>query len=66
MGIMRNIIKWCDDKMEQAYEETDDRRAYGKAVMSGFVEGFCDAAVVMYPVVLIACYVYQAKAAKDK
>lgn len=64
MGIMRRIIDWCDDKMDDAYEEVDDRKAGGKAFASGFVEGFCDAAVIMYVPVLIACYYWQAKAAK--
>lgn len=61
MGIMRNIINWCDNKLEEALEETDGRKAYNKAFMSGAVEGACDAAVIMYVPVLIACYVYKAK-----
>jgi hypothetical protein len=65
MGIMRNIIEWCDNKMNQAYEEDDERRAYGKAFLSGAVEGACDAAVLMYVPVLIACYVYKAKLEKQ-
>lgn len=61
MGIMRKIIDWCDDSLEQA--TTEDKP--GKAIASGFVEGFCDAAIVMYIPVVIACYIYQAKL-KDK
>ena len=61
MGVMRSIIEWCDNKLDQAFEETDERKAYGKATMSGFVEGACDAAVILYVPVLIACYVYKAK-----
>ena len=65
MGIMRNIIEWCDKKMEDAYAETDYRKAGGKAFASGFVEGFCDAAIIMYVPVFIACHVWQAKATKQ-
>lgn len=61
MGIMRNIINWCDNKLEEALEETDERKSYNKAFMSGAVEGACDAAIIMYVPVLIACYVYKAK-----
>lgn len=64
MGVMRAIIEWCDNKLGEAIEETDERKAYGKAAASGAVEGFCDAAIIMYVPVLIACYVYQAKLAK--
>lgn len=64
MGVMRNIIEWCDKKMDDAYEETDERKAYGKAFASGIVEGACDAAVIMYVPVLIACYFWQNKATK--
>ena len=64
MGIMRGIIEWCDNKMEEAFEEDNERKAYGKAAASGAVEGFCDAAIIMYVPVLIACWVYQAKLAK--
>lgn len=62
MGIMRNIIEWCDKKVDEAYEEHDDRKAAGKAFAGGFVEGFCDAAIIMYIPVLIACHVWQKKA----
>lgn len=64
MGIMRGIIEWCDNKMDEAFEEDNERKAYGKAAASGAVEGFCDAAIIMYVPVLIACWVYQAKLAK--
>lgn len=64
MNVMRGVIDWIDNKMEEAYEEEDERKAYGKAALSGAVEGFCDAAIIMYIPVVIACYVYQAKLAK--
>lgn len=64
MGVMRNIIEWCDKKMDDAYDETNERKAGAKAFASGFVEGACDAAVILYVPVLIACYVWQAKALK--
>lgn len=64
MGVMRSIVEWCDKKMEAACTETDERKAYNKAFASGFVEGACDAAVVLYVPLLIACYVWKAKATK--
>lgn len=63
MGIMRSIVDWCDNKMNEALEEENERKAYGKAVASGVVEGFCDAAILCYIPVVIACYVYQNKLA---
>lgn len=54
--IMRGIIDWCDNKMHESIEEDNDR----KAALSGFVEGFCDGAIIMYVPVLISCFVYQA------
>ena len=62
--VMRGIIEWCDKKMEEAFDEENERKAFGKAAASGAVEGFCDAAILMYVPVVIACWVYQAKLAK--
>ena len=64
MGVVRGLINWCDNKFNEALHEEDDRKAAGKASASGFVEGFMDAAVVMYIPVLIACIVYKNKAEK--
>ena len=64
MGVTRKLINWCDTKFDEALYEEDDRKAGGKAFASGFVEGFMDAAVVMYIPVVIACYIWQAKATK--
>lgn len=61
MGVMRSIVNWCDNKFNEAIEETDERVAYRKAFVSGALEGACDAAVIMYVPVLIACYIYKAK-----
>ena len=64
MGIARSLINWCDTKFNEALHEEDDRKAARKAVASGAVEGFMDAAVLMYIPVVIACYVWQSKANK--
>jgi hypothetical protein len=61
---MRDIVKWCDKKMEEAFDEKDERKAYEKAIASGAVEGFCNAAIIMYVPVLVACYVWKHKASK--
>lgn len=63
MGVMRYIVNWCDNKMDAAYEEIDDRKAGNKAFASGFVEGFCDVALIMYVPMMIACHYWQKKAA---
>lgn len=62
--IMRSIIDWCDNKMNEAFEEEDDRKGLSKAAISGAVEGFCDGALLMYVPLVIACFVYQATLAK--
>lgn len=59
--IMRTVIDWCDKKMDEAFEEVDDRKGLNKAALSGAVEGFCDGALLMYVPLVIACFVYQAK-----
>ena len=59
MGIMRRVIDWCDDKMHDAYMEDNDRKACGKAFVSGAVEGFCDAAIIMYVPLVIGCFIYK-------
>lgn len=64
MGVARSLINWCDTKFNEALHEEDDRKAGKKAFASGAVEGFMDAAIVMYVPVLIACYVWQYKANK--
>lgn len=64
MGVTRQLIKWCDNTFEDSLHENDERKSMRKATASGFVEGLVDGAVVMYIPVLIACYVYKAKAEK--
>lgn len=60
-GLTRTLIDWCDTKFEEALHEEDDRKAYRKSFVSGAVEGFMDAAILMYVPVVIGCYVYKAK-----
>ena len=57
--IMRSVIEWCDNKMDEAFVEEDDRKGMQKAALSGVVEGFCDGALLMYVPLVIACFVYQ-------
>ena len=63
--IMRSIIGWCDKKFEESLEEVDERKSTRKTVLSGFVEGLGDGAIIMYVPLVIACFIYQAKL-KDK
>lgn len=64
MGITRQLLKWCDKTFEDAMDEQDERKSMHKACVSGFVEGLVDGAIVMYPIVLGACWVYKNKATK--
>lgn len=64
MGVTRKLLNWCDKTFEDAINEKDFREAGRKSFASGFVEGFMDAAIVMYIPVTIACYIWQAKANK--
>lgn len=59
-GVTRKLIDWCDTKFDEAVKEDCGRKAF----MSGAVEGFMDAAIVMYVPVTIACYIWQTKATK--
>lgn len=63
-GLTRTLIDWCDTKFEETLHEEDDRKATRKAILSGAVEGFMDAAILMYVPVVISCYVYKAKLKK--
>lgn len=54
MGIMRKIINWCDNTMDAGCSENKPHKVFA----SGFVEGFCDAAVVLYiPLVVGVCLI---------
>ena len=64
MGVTRNLIDWCDKKFDEALHEEDERKSSAKAFASGAVEGFMDAAILLYVPVLIACYIWQGKANK--
>ena len=45
--IMRTAIKWCDKKMDEAYNEEEMPKACTKAFVSGAVEGLLDGAIVV-------------------
>lgn len=61
MNVTRKLINWCDTKFKDALHEEDTHKADAKAFASGAVEGFMDAAIVMYIPVLIACFYYKNK-----
>lgn len=62
--IARSIIDWCDDKLNEAFHEEDERKGMQKAFVSGAVEGLIDAAIMMYVPLTVACFIYQAKLKK--
>ena len=57
MRVARTLVKWCDNKYNEALVEPNKRKSGVKAFTSGAVEGFMDAAIVMYIPVLIMAYV---------
>ena len=62
-----SLVKKILDRNEEKFNEIDvvnDKHPYVKAFMSGAIEGYIDAAVFMYPIVLIASYYWQHKATK--
>lgn len=61
MGITRAMLARCDELFVESLREPDERKSMRKASASGFVEGLIDGAVVMYPIVLVACCVYKHK-----
>lgn len=64
MGITRRLIKWCDDKFEDAIHEENDVKGMAQAGVSGAVEGFMDAAITMYIPLFIMCCICACKSAK--
>lgn len=61
MGITRAILAKCDKLFVESLGEPDEHKSTRKAAVSGFVEGVIDGAVIMYPILMIACFVYKNK-----
>lgn len=60
MGVTRKVINWCDKKYAEAVREDSGRKAFA----SGVVEGFIDAAIVLYIPVCIVNYILQKETLK--
>ena len=45
--MVREILKWCDDKFEEALVEEDETKGLAKAAQSGAVEGFIDGLAIV-------------------
>lgn len=60
MGVTRRLIDWCDKKYNEAIREDDGRKAFA----SGAVEGFMDAAIVLYVPIAICCALWRHEAMK--
>ena len=52
MLIVRHILNKSDNLMKEAYE-SDNIKGYGKAALSGFIDGFVDGAFVIGTVCII-------------
>ena len=57
MRVAKTLVNWCDKTYEEAVNEPNPRKSGVKAFASGAVEGFIDAAIVMYIPVVIMAYV---------
>lgn len=44
--MVREILHWCDNKMDESLQKDDDKIYYAKAFMTGALEGFIDGIVV--------------------
>ena len=62
MGITRKILNWTDKNVEEAIVNNED--VTKKAMVSGFVEGLVDGAVIFYPIMVGACYYWKKQALK--
>lgn len=62
-GLASRILDWSNDKFDEI-DVSKDKHPYLKAFGCGAIEGFIDAAVVMYIPVLIAAYYWKHKATK--
>lgn len=45
--MIREIHEWIDAKMEEVYEEENDKKAYAKAAGLGWIEGTLDGLAVI-------------------
>lgn len=55
---MRSIIGWCDKKEKEAYDDPSTSKGCMKICASGLVESICDTALILAPVLLISCFMY--------
>lgn len=59
--LTRLLLEKCDELFAKSLVEPDERKSMLKAGASGFIEGVIDGAVIMFPVLLAACIVYNNK-----
>jgi hypothetical protein len=45
--MIREIHEWIDEKMDEVYEEENDKKAYAKAAGLGMVEGGLDGLAII-------------------
>lgn len=60
MDVTRRLINWCDKKYDEAVREDNGCKAFA----SGAVEGFMNAAIVLYIPLLICCALWRHEAMK--
>lgn len=60
MEVTKRLIKWCDKKYTEAIDDNNGRKAF----VSGAVEGFMDAAIVLYIPMTILCAIWRHEANK--
>ena len=62
MGITRKILNWTDKNVEEAIANNED--VTKKAMVSAFVEGLVDGAVIIYPLMVVACHYWEKQSLK--
>ena len=60
-SIVKKVLDWNEEKIDEI-DVTEDKHPYLKAFGHGAIDGFVDAAVLMYIPVLIAAYYWKRKA----
>ena len=56
MGITRKVLNWTDNKMDEVYDNKNEKHPRIKTIVLGGVEGLIDAAVIAYPILIVGLF----------
>ena len=60
MDVTRRLINWCDKKYDEAFREGKGHKVF----VIGMVEGYANAAIMLYVPLLICCALWKHEAMK--